>query len=1290
MAKSRLSVSASRALLGLGVIGITASGLSAGNYTGNLEYNTPTITGIDGNVTITDTNVTIGNLGTYKPNNGTPVTITKVTIVSGSGAVDNLIIKGAFGNGYGWDIKATSFNVGNGTDSSHLYIDAGKIGVIQTATALTLKKGSNLTINGTLTNTTASLDFNGNNTFTYGESATGSFKGVNVSGENNTISLGKNFETDTDSGLTFKSGGKLTITGTAGNTPKGFSTKGNAGTVFVDNNTLTLENIKYTDTSGSTVSGTGNSIIMDKNSSFNTKSLTIDSGVNATPSALTISGGKVVISSAVSAGDLSIGATKGSGSLTLSNTDVSVSGGLIMGADASGGNALNIQDGSKLTVKGNATVKGKDNIIYLAGGKDAKDNSLNIINIGGNLVLEAATDAGKDASLTITGGENKQGGTVNITGTTSVKSNTNTKGTLNIQNGVNVNFTGAITVSGAAGQVASFNVKDSAIVKTGDLTIGQANTELNINNATMYIGGAFTDVADAKYNLSSGGNLVFGTDDAPADVALSGGDFNINSGATLKAGVLTASGAKSDFVLDKGNMIIKSLVSKDATHTLTATNKSNIIIKEASTLTKNIKVDLTDSTMRLGGLLKYNENADATLTLKNGSIITGLEGAATNEAALQFVSGSTITLDNSKIDVKTITFAADKNDVFKFTGGKNNEAFITAVDSIDFGIGADKVNVTTDALVTENKSLIKVTGDGAKITGAPTIGKIAYKIDVYDILTENKDKVSKGSYFSTIQVNDDNAGTIANGAADGKDDGQNAVSGSHMGKLLLSNYELAGLGTNELTLQANTNTGTIDSLKMIQASAQDTLNAIESMVDESNGYFSGAQTDIKAAIKSELESMKAGLQESSQAKTMQQAVNGMFKNNQTVNTNVIGNIAQSVADSGNAKVAMGLVTYSGLENTHDAITGSGDTGTAQSIFDSYVRSKVNNDRIINNAQSAAFYSDIISDGESISAMSDASTGVNAAIAVANDMNISNRIAMHSNPYQQLSNAKRFAALNSDAAFDYYDTYKRSVWANVFGGVNIIDSENGGLIGVSAGIDSYLTDNFLLGAHLTYANSTVDDGTNKQKSNSFQLGVYSLYKFAPTWELNTKASIQFAPTDLDNNSKIVENRYSTDFTRTSFNLGANIGKVFSIADGMYLKPFFGGNYYYTYTPGYDRGGDLSKTDDQAASSLSLELGAEFRIYASENAYFYITPKLEQYVLNSVDDFVGSFTGSTVNYTIKGEDEKKLYGQILIGGDYQVNEALSLNAGLGVKQILANKVNDNNETFITGNVGLKYRF
>ncbi|ARJ56787.1 autotransporter outer membrane beta-barrel domain-containing protein [Campylobacter cuniculorum] len=330
--------------------------------------------------------------------------------------------------------------------------------------------------------------------------------------------------------------------------------------------------------------------------------------------------------------------------------------------------------------------------------------------------------------------------------------------------------------------------------------------------------------------------------------------------------------------------------------------------------------------------------------------------------------------------------------------------------------------------------------------------------------------------------------------------------------------------------------------------------------------------------------------------------------------------------------------------------------------------------------------------KSIANTNSAVSTVNSVINTANDVAIGSRIAMLNNPYGSYASKMselKFAAVASDMGANYVDSYSNGIWANVFGGANIIDGDTGGLYGLSLGFDKQATDNVLIGGYFTYAYAEIKDNSLSQESNNFQLGLYSSIQVAPLWELNLKAYGQVSPTDQSRWD--VLGNYDSDFTRKSFGLSANIGRSFGFQEDTFIvKPFVGANYYLTLTPDYKESGAAGlNIDSSTNNTLSLDLGAEFRKYFNEESYFFITPKVEQYVLNNGGDFEAALAGIALP-SVDGADKNKTYGQVIIGGNFNLSKQFSANIGLGVKQILAGKVDSKNETYATGQLGFKYKF
>ena len=440
------------------------------------------------------------------------------------------------------------------------------------------------------------------------------------------------------------------------------------------------------------------------------------------------------------------------------------------------------------------------------------------------------------------------------------------------------------------------------------------------------------------------------------------------------------------------------------------------------------------------------------------------------------------------------------------------------------------------------------------------------------------------------------------------------------------------------------------------------------------------------------------------------------QNGQISGKDFINVVGTSIAQSDKALAGELVDKLNGVKNTEmhaallldvnknigDAVTSlksSGNLNEAQGIFDSLINSNINASVGIEAITNKNFFKDVRESAKSSTDILNNTSSVNGAINISNDMALGDRIARINNPYREIKFAntlKTNALANnsniaSDIPYDYYGTktYKDSVWANAFGGANIIDGESGGLYGISIGADKEVNENLLLGIYATYASSKIKDKLSVQESDNYQIGIYSSYRFNYSWELNSKLYGQIGDTKQDIN--LAGSLNNADFNRRFIGLNTNIGKVFNVENDLFLKPFVGVNYYYSYTPSYDEKGSLArKVESNTNNSLSLELGLESRKYFDESSYLFITPKIEQYVVNNGEDYVASFVGSNTSFSIKGEEKKKTYGQLIVGGNVSLNDRLNLDVGIGAKQILAGKVDSKNETYLSGNVGIKYRF
>ena len=517
--------------------------------------------------------------------------------------------------------------------------------------------------------------------------------------------------------------------------------------------------------------------------------------------------------------------------------------------------------------------------------------------------------------------------------------------------------------------------------------------------------------------------------------------------------------------------------------------------------------------------------------------------------------------------------------------------------------------------------------------------------------------------------------------------------------------ELAAATTDEAKKAAQDK---IDAQNSIITASKETLNQITSDLNAANAELKAIEAAIKdlearntefAKLQTEISNLKDGTTDAEKAKNLNELKNLMLEAlAPSINAGDYS-LANSVLEAVKTRTdytILGGIVLGGMNDTLTPIVSatkaSGNTGESLKILSSIAGSSLHTQQVMQVITNQRFFKDTRDSARSATNFTDASSSMMTAINVSNDMAISSRIARANNPYQSLSKEK-FAAsgtTGTDGAYNYYETYNAAVWANAFGGANIIDGESGGLYGISIGVDGNVTDNVLLGIYATYANAELQDTLLSQESDNFQIGVYSQIKIAPTWELNLRAYGQLGQTDQRVSN--IAGINTSDFDKKFFGISANVGKVFDMDNGFFLKPFGGVNYYYSHTPSYtERGTILAQSvESNTNNSVSLELGLEARKYFSSSSYLFVTPKIEQYIINNGDDYVGRFVGSSTSFSIAGEDKKKTYGQLVIGGNLEITDALSLNAGIGAKQILAGKVDSKNETYISGNVGIKYRF
>ena len=355
-----------------------------------------------------------------------------------------------------------------------------------------------------------------------------------------------------------------------------------------------------------------------------------------------------------------------------------------------------------------------------------------------------------------------------------------------------------------------------------------------------------------------------------------------------------------------------------------------------------------------------------------------------------------------------------------------------------------------------------------------------------------------------------------------------------------------------------------------------------------------------------------------------------------------------------------------------------------------------NDALYNNARGAI--KEIVENAQSSIEAAKTTSSTASAINVSNDMAISTRIAAAYNPYSYLAalNGKQFANANVVGgvypALYYVDLpYKNGVWTNAFGGASIIEGKGGGMFGISVGYDQKSFEGALLGVYFSYANALIKDGSVSQRSNNYQVGFYSSFNPIDDWEFNFKFYGQLATTRQTSTTQAFD-EMSARFTRHFAGVSFNGGEIFSFYENtFFVKPFLGLNYYYTYTPSYiEKGSAAQEVQSITNHAASAEFGVDLRQYIGQNSFVYLTPKLEQYFVESGDDYVAGFLGSNTTFAIKANRYKKTYAQMILGATFDVSEPFNISLGFGVKQAVKCACGSSGESYLSGNLGLRYRY
>lgn len=295
-----------------------------------------------------------------------------------------------------------------------------------------------------------------------------------------------------------------------------------------------------------------------------------------------------------------------------------------------------------------------------------------------------------------------------------------------------------------------------------------------------------------------------------------------------------------------------------------------------------------------------------------------------------------------------------------------------------------------------------------------------------------------------------------------------------------------------------------------------------------------------------------------------------------------------------------------------------------------------------------------------------------------------------NPSNSLSFKDSQESLSKESVISIPDpslSLSNSLWANAFGGANLLGNNIGASYGLNLGYDKALG-NTLLGVYLSYAYDTLSPlSTLSLNSHNLKLGVYSRIEKESNeidLELNSLLSIISEESD----TQALSSKSNANFLSSLSELKATYGYAF-LEGEFRVKPLLGISLALSYTPSFRESGDIQKDfGSQTNFSTTLEVGVEFRKTFANKGFLYSLLSIEQDVFHSQKSLEIDSQSLFLSPSLK------TYAQILLGGEVAISKDWNIALSLGVKQgLLGEKDNQDkqiNETYVSGSVGVGYRF
>lgn len=273
--------------------------------------------------------------------------------------------------------------------------------------------------------------------------------------------------------------------------------------------------------------------------------------------------------------------------------------------------------------------------------------------------------------------------------------------------------------------------------------------------------------------------------------------------------------------------------------------------------------------------------------------------------------------------------------------------------------------------------------------------------------------------------------------------------------------------------------------------------------------------------------------------------------------------------------------------------------------------------------------------------------------------------------------------NAKLKYNQLIDYDNNLYASLFGIFGKFGGNAMNAYGITAGYDIKLNDSLILGANMSYANAS--------KSHNLGFGGYGR-AYIQNNEIDFGINFNVALSGYE--YQFLDYKHDADFTSFGFNGNATYGYLFNVYRTQFFKPFAGINLYYANTPQYKENGKYARHFfTQHSFEMSLDLGAEYRVFLKKNYYLFAQLKFEQFIVNASNGLFMRF-GDGAKFNLAQYSGYRNYIQALIGGDFSIiKDTFNITANVGYKMaILKAKIDSKevDESFATVNVGVKYMF